>query len=102
VGIDVNLQDEQGAVLDTISDPGGLTVLLIRAAGEAGATCLRFVDLYGDTTFNRLQAEMLIPELEAAIAVASDERVANHGREVMRLAKACREDVHLYLKFVGD
>ncbi|MCI0683479.1 MAG: hypothetical protein L0Y71_15350 [Gemmataceae bacterium] len=102
MGIDVTLQSERGEPLRTVSDPRGLVVRLLREVDESDSRCLRFVDPYGDATFNRLQMPCLIQELQQTIDKVSDPAVRAHGGEILELAKDCERQIHLYLKFVGD
>ena len=65
--------------------------------------CVRFVDHYGDTVFNRLQMNALRQDL----AVLRNERDdSNADMDVFDQLEAliirCHEEPHLYLKFIGD
>lgn len=102
MGVDASLEDEEGKPLAEVQDSAGLFVRLVAEARDAGPVCLRFIDPWGDTTFNKYQMAALIPELETAVAMVADESVREHGLAVMHLARLCQEGVHLYLKFVGD
>ena len=102
MGIDVRLEDERGRLRAAVPDPHGRLAVLLAGAVDCGPVCLRFIDPYGDTTFNRHQMATLVPELEAAVRGARDAASAEHGLAVLRLSRSCRDGVHLYLKFVGD
>lgn len=102
MGIDARLENERGEPVAVADDPNGLFADLVAGAGGRGPVCLRFIDPHGDTAFNRHQMAALIPELEAALAEVAGETAREHGRAVLRLARRCRDGVHLYLKFVGD
>ena len=53
--------------------PCGWPFAFVLGASDIEATqCLRFIDEYGDTVFNQLQAPVLIRELENAAAAVSD------------------------------
>jgi hypothetical protein len=61
---------------------------------------LKYVDLYGNTTFNRMQLDDLIDDLsslEIRLPMQS-----SFIKEVIELAKSSKERVHTYLKFYGD
>jgi hypothetical protein len=64
---DVFWQDERGEILekcDTWFSPWGY----INHPQELdGTCCLRFIDEYGDTTFNQWQIPVLIQELESIL-----------------------------------
>lgn len=102
MGIDAHLQDELGNVLESVLDPNGLMSALLKTAPSNDLVCLPYIDPYGDTTFNRLQITALIAELRAAISRQCNEAIVAHARAVLRLAEKCLDEVHVYLKFVGD
>lgn len=102
MGIDAHLQDELGNVLESVLDPNGLMSALVETAPSNRLVCLPYIDPYGDTTFNRLQIRALIAELREAISRQTDEAIVAHATTVLRLAEKCLDDVHTYLKFVGD
>jgi hypothetical protein len=60
------------------------------------------VDEYGDTYFNRLQILDFLADWEAAEAFVRSPEEERLWHEVGRLARRWREEVHLYLKFLGD
>ena len=122
---------EDGEVLDEYLC--GWVFDFILATGDFSNTaCLRFIDPYGDTVFNRRQAPVLIEELQAAAALVADISVTqqhqtylvsqgiNPGgphpddpspssadvREctaaIIDLARRCEREVHTYLMFIGD
>jgi hypothetical protein len=97
--IEILRVDENGLTEATFPDPEVLHHLL--ATDAPGDTCcLRFIDPYGDTTFNRLQLPVLAAELRAAAAssAASRERV----KALARFVEAAGEEPHHYVKFIGD
>lgn len=102
MAIDVQLESETGECLESLQDPSNLVARLLPRLDDAQSICLRFVDPYGDTVFNNLQMATLIIELENAIENASDERVAAHGKAILRMLNTCRNTVHTYVKFYGD
>ena len=102
MGIDAYLQDERGESCDAVLDPRGFLKGLLAEVADLGPVCLRFIEPYGDTTFNRLRMTPFVAELEAVIRTTRDPVAAEHCRSVLRLAQTCRDGVHLYLKFRGD
>ena len=73
---------------------------VIPPTDDRQSPCLRWVDPYGDTIFNKFQAAALVNELEALVAASPDLTSSLAG--VARLARDCAEGTHLYLWFVGD
>jgi hypothetical protein len=101
MGIDAQTQDERGVVIGKLLDPQSLTQILI--SDEANrTTCLRFIDPYGDTLFNQLQIPVLISELEKMIAVCTNAEAKQHGEELLTLIVGAKDEVHIYVKFIGD
>ena len=101
MGIDVELQDENGNSLQTIRDPQSVLAHVLPDADDETFVCLRFIDPFGDTTFNRQQCALAADELRCVADDASGEARAHLG-DVERLARQAATEVHLYLKFIGD
>ena len=97
--IAVRLQDEDGHVEDEFADAEILNVIIER--DTADTKCLLFIDPYGDTTFNRYQAEVLANELDAAAAnIAAVD--AERARRLAAFVRRAAAQVHTYVKFIGD
>jgi hypothetical protein len=98
VPINVRWQDETGEILGRHS--GFIAADLVWRAAPSTA-CVRFIDPYGDTTFNQHQLPVLIQEFEALA-----EQVDSPGRESIRdlllFLRRATDQVHTYIKFVGD
>ena len=88
--IDVEWQDELGKVLARYGGPL-LTAGVIWKA-KPTSVCLRFVDPYGDTTFNQLQIDLLLDELKELGAEP----------ELIAFVEQARGQMHTYVKFIGD
>jgi hypothetical protein len=63
---------------------------------------LRYIDRYGDTYFNKLQMPDFLSDWGDAETWAHTPADQAFFVEIERLAVACRDGVHLYLRFVGD
>ncbi len=61
---------------------------------------LKYVDLYGDTTYNSLQLDDLISDLHQLKLSLPDQ--GTFIEEIIELAKTSKRKVHTYLKFYGD
>jgi len=101
MGIDAELQTEDGETIQDVGDPQSLLQRLLSFHDER-SSCLRFVDPYGDTTFNQRQIPVLITELEKAIQSSSDTEAKRHGSRVLELVKKATDEPHIYIKFIGD
>jgi len=95
------LETERGEVLGEINDEDLLQGLLPEPNDET-FHCLRFIDPYGNTVFNRAQAERFLVELDLLERKARTTPEKELLARIETLARRCRDDVHLYLKFYGD
>ena len=102
MGVDLRWEDEDGKLIDEILDPKMCISHLVLKTDLAGATCLRFIDPYGDTTFNQNQIPILIEELKATSERVQDNGIREHLRRIIELAETSRGQLHTYLKFYGD
>ena len=128
MGCNLYLEDERGARLAELLDPRDYLGWAVQLPSASPTVCLRFIDPYGNTVFNRLQVAALIPELlalrqlatEAAIARLAERKfgtawqhealqrqlsasaVNAHIDNTLELARRCEAEPHLYLKFYGD
>ncbi len=103
MGINVQLEDERGTCLEMLEDylPGSLKLHNLVFYGRSDFPLVGSIHPYGDTIFNRLQMRQLLKEWAVLISrVQESERIVME--ETRRLAEACRDGVHLYLRFIGD
>lgn len=63
--------------------------------------CLRFVDVYGDTVFNRLQMAQLLVEWDQ-LSARANEADTPVVEEVRGLIRRCQAEPQTYVKFYGD
>lgn len=101
MGITIQLEDERGnregeLLLDTF------LFHAIPPTTDTSYVCLRFIDPYGDTIFNRLQIPVLIKELNRIAGTAKTKEDKQFLKELLKLAEQCRDEPHLYLRFIGD
>lgn len=102
MGLSIVLQDERGARVDGVLDPTNVLHRLLPTAGDTSSRCLRYVDWYGDTVFNRLQMGDVLDELQTLFRNArAGEEKELLGR-IIDLANKCKREPHLYVKFSGD
>ena len=96
------LETEQGEVLGEINDRDNLLHRLLPDPDDETFHCLRFIDWYGDTVFNRPQAERVLVELDLLQLRANTVGEKELLERIEHLARQCWNGVHLYLKFYGD
>jgi hypothetical protein len=61
---------------------------------------LKYIDLFGDTTFNRIQLDDLIDDLLQLQLLLPEQ--SSFIKEIIELANSSKSKVHTYLKFYGD
>ena len=102
MGIDARIEDENGGCIEELLDETSVVNKLLLNMTEKNSICFRFVDPYGDTTFNQEQLPVFIHELEDAISKANNGQAKMHGMRLLQLAKKHVGQPHIYLKFYGD
>jgi hypothetical protein len=90
--------DEDGHPEAEFSD-SPIDELLASLAPDSGC-CLRFIDPYGDTTFNCLQLPVLAEELRAA--AKSMPALSQRIDALAEFVESAAAMTHSYIKFVGD
>ena len=103
MGLIIRLETERGKELDRVDDPKNLLHKLLPLHDDTSFQLLRFVDWYADTTFNGLQAPVVISELNR---IAEERAETPEGKallaDIARLADHCLGVGPFYLKFYGD
>ena len=103
MGFNIELQDELGARIAGVDDSRCLLNRLLPEPGDGGGyPLLRSLDPYGDTTFNRIQMPRFLREwatLSLNVTTPDEKAIVS---AVESLAHRCRDEVHTYLKFIGD
>jgi len=102
----IELRTERGEAVHGLDDPHGGT---FDAAGDfdrllADASgLLRYVDPYGNTVFNTIQAADLVGEVEQIMTRSDLKPIERRGLARLKvMAERCRDGVHLYIWFIGD
>ena len=102
MGLGIELQDECGGKIDGVYDPKDLLGPLLTDLDDKSHPMLSCIDPYGDTTFNHLQMRWFLPEwAEISRNVQTPEQQALVA-SIEALGRRCAENVHTYLKFIGD
>lgn len=97
--IRVVIQDENG---NQVTDGVDVPTNLLTAPDDPRFSCLRFVDPYGDTVFNRLQAAALLQDLRLVRQTCDTEEQDGAIRQIEELVERCKTEPHLYVKLIGD
>ena len=98
----IRLEDEQGNVLHEIIDDCGLIDDILLPLSVKRNGLLKYVDPYGTTTLNGLQAEALLSELEGVRGKIMSERHELKLAALKSLSQQCDDEPHLFLKIYGD
>ena len=98
----IRLEDNRGVILETIQDASGVVDDFLKPFSKKRGGLLQYVDPYGTTIFNGIQAEALLPELEEARSSANSADARDLLNSLERIARQCADEPHLFLKFLGD
>jgi len=102
MGLCVALINEAGENLEIVTDDKNFLHKLLPPNGDDSNPMLASIDWYGDTVFNAVQMRRFLPEwgrLKQRAVSIEEQQLAS---AVERLAQRCKDEVHLYLKFIGD
>ena len=102
MGLCIALTTEAGENLEFVSDDKNLLHKLLPSNDDDSNPMLASIDWYGDTVFNAVQMKRFLPEwsrLKQKALGVEEQQLAN---AIESLAQRCNDEVHLYLKFIGD
>ena len=102
MGLNIEVQDEFGATRSAVSDSKFLLPHLLPEFGDTRYPMLGCIDPYGDTTFNRPQMTLFLSEWASVSSKAKSADDKEIVSSVESMARQVRDNVHLYLKFIGD
>ena len=98
--IRVELQDERGGTIGLYLGPH-LDLGFVESASQE-TSCFRFIDPWGDTTFNQEQIPVLIAEFKAEALKTSDLASRIRLDALIDFVEGARDSMHTYVKFIGD
>jgi len=102
MGLTITVETEEGERIEQIADPLNHLHRLLPSHDDQTYQCLRCIDWYGDTVFNRLQMETFLTELDRVRRAARSPAEIELLAQIEKLARRCKAEPHLYLKFYGD
>jgi hypothetical protein len=102
MGLDIELQDEWGGILSSTGDPKNLLTNLLPPLLDKSSVMLGYIDPYADTTFNNLQMNQFLIEWAGVSSKAETHEERELVSAIEAMAQRVRDEVHLYLKFIGD
>ena len=97
MGLTITLEDENGGAIYTL--PKELDYEEFENLELNKFLLLKYVDFYGDTTFNTLQIDDLITDLERLKSIAGNQ--TELIQQIIDLAEKSKARVHTYIKFYG-
>jgi hypothetical protein len=96
----VRLEDERGKEIKSLKGPFICGYLENQSVNESPFKILKYLDPYGDTTFNILQMDDVISDFE--LLQKMEECDGSFIQQIIVLAQECKAENHQYLVFVGD
>jgi hypothetical protein len=102
MGLTIEVQDECGGTVSTTTDPKNLLTYLLPEFGDTSYPMLGCIDPYGDTTFNRPQMALFLAEWVVVCSKTKTTEEKALATNIESMAQHVRDNVHLYLKFIGD
>ena len=98
MGLTIVLEDENGGAIQTL--PKELQYDEFENVKLDDFILLKYIDFYGDTTFNTLQLDDLIGDFERLKPMNPSQ--SEIIQQIIDHAKKCQDEVHTYIKFYGD
>jgi len=96
----ITVETEKGERLQSMDEFHEILELVERAFTKL--SILKWIDPYGDTTFNQVQIREVEQELSVLKEVAESSVEHSSLAKFEELVRFCRSGVHRYLKFYGD
>lgn len=95
MGWTIVLEDENGQAMRTLQD--GFEYEVLESLDLDSFTLLKYIDFYGDTTFNTLQLDDLKTDFVKLKKVLTDQ--TEIIEQIVELIKESQTKVHTYVKF---
>ncbi len=95
-------EDENGDIIEAYKGEQGRFFSLLPLHAEGSTVCLKFIDPYGDTTFNQIQIPYLLAELEELRSGNISVEAREQLESIITFIRKSEGKVHTYIKFYGD
>lgn len=102
MGIDLHIEDEHGKSIYCISDDQQIFAHVINQTKMSEYSLLKYIDPYGDTTFNNMQLNDLLYDLSSLHTTISDIATRKYVNKLISLLENYTNTNHVYFKFYGD
>ena len=101
--LDVRWEDENGNEKTAVFSPlMSKLASIIAELANSDYPCLRWIDNYGDTTYNQMQLTQLADDLNRLRPRCPDDTTREHLEEILALVRKAAGETHTYVKFYGD
>jgi hypothetical protein len=105
MGIDARIETERGNCIADVPDPKSYVSWILGSVDLDATVCLRFIDPYGDTIFNRAQLDVVLSELETIKPKLEPRRLESAKKLYLDRAAAWPEratkEAHIYTSLVS-
>jgi hypothetical protein len=98
----VRLVSEDGSIIREVQDTAGFIDDVLVPFGIKSKGISRHIDPYGTTTLNMLQVDELISEISCLQTTDLNSRHMFFLSALETMLRASSEQVHTYVKFIGD
>ena len=102
MGIIAILEHEDRREIAVVGDPQNRLRRLLPSPDDGSFDYIRFIDPYGHTTFNHLQAPKFLSEWQRLYSKCAEPEEESLLRQIEDLAKRLVGECHMYLRFEGD
>jgi len=102
MGLNIVLENEQGQQIEKIIDSSNLLLAIIKNSKLPDSFCMRYIDPYGDTVFNKIQMDQFLIELSQLQKLSKNTKDHELLAKIRALALRCQQELHLYIKIYGD
>jgi hypothetical protein len=102
MGLGIELQDDWGGKLEGVYDPKNYLHKLLPPNDDDTHPMLASIDWYGDTVFNKLQMRRFLTEWAEVLVKVQTQEERELVSKIEAIAHRVRDEVGLYLKFIGD
>jgi hypothetical protein len=100
MSFEITLETENNEILEKIYEDGRL--LHFPGPNDKTFYCIKYIDDYGNTVFNRLQMDDFITEMRILQDNSENPKTKDLIEDILKLAYKCKHEVHTYIKFYGD
>ena len=88
--------------MDSVGDPRNQLGMLLPQLDDENHPILAGIDPYENTIFNGIQMHRFLLEWKDVTAKASTVEERELVTKIEEFALRCRDEVHLYIRFIGD